>query len=100
MRLVESLPTYASATATTTSARVQNYDGVLPLDAILELCASHGARVHIGHIGGEADLRTRGLSYAQTKSWKWRDPSTNRGAADRTNWIPGDRFIAIIGRLR
>jgi len=73
---------------------------VLPLDEMLSLCATRGGAILVGHSGGEADLRTRGLAHASQKRWKWRDPRTNRGVADRANWISGDRFAALIARLR
>lgn len=100
LSLVAQLPASASTPGDTAPAREANYDGVLTLDEMLSLCAARGGAILVGHSGGEADLRTRGLAHASQKRWKWRDPRTNRGVADRANWISGDRFAALIAHLR
>lgn len=100
LSLVASLPASASTPGGPAPAREANYDGVLSLDEMLSLCAARGGAILVGHSGGEGDLRTRGLAHASQKRWKWRDPRTNRGVADRANWISGDRFAALIARLQ
>jgi len=100
LSLIASLPASVSVPAGPAPARELNYDGVLSLNDMLSLCAARGSAILVGHSGGEADLRTRGLAHASQKRWKWRDPRTNRGVADRANWISGDRFATLIGRLQ
>lgn len=100
LNLVAQLPASAPNPGGAAPAREVNYDGVLSLDEMLSLCATRGGAILVGHSGGEGDLRTRGLAHASQKRWKWRDPRTNRGVADRANWISGDRFAALIARLR
>ena len=66
----------------------KNYESKLSLADALELCRLEGDAIWIGHTGGEENLRSRGLAYAQAKSWKWRRVQTD-GAITRANWIPG-----------
>ncbi len=76
----------------------KNYESKMSLAAVLEKCRMEGNAISIGHAGGEADLRMRGADYAHEKPWKWRHADTD-GKIDHANWIPGNRFIALIESL-
>lgn len=82
------------------AGRARNYDGVLDYDDMVALCHERGRGIQVGHTGGEGELAKRGLAYARGRRWKWRDPSANRGIATPANWIAGDRFATLAGRLR
>ena len=81
------------------NAPVKNYDGVLSFEEVIDLARERGNSIQVGHTGGEADLRIRGLPYMRGKRWKWRDPKTNRGIAQANNWIGAERFIRLCDRL-
>jgi hypothetical protein len=53
-------------------------------------------QVQVGHSGGEADLLSRDLLFAENKAWKWRDPKKNPGVIDPKNWLNGDRWLQIV----
>jgi hypothetical protein len=78
------------------SPRLRNYDGKLPLNAVLDKCRAEGNHIQVGHHGGEADLLARDHAYLAGKQWKWRSPETNTGVALPGHWIPGDRFLEIV----
>jgi hypothetical protein len=75
---------------------IRNYDGVLPFDKMRDECRASGDKIEVGHWGGEKDLITRDLVYAEKKPWKWRDPAVNKGAAIQANWLPGNRWLEIV----
>ncbi|MEX0763501.1 MAG: hypothetical protein WD208_04645 [Dehalococcoidia bacterium] len=78
----------------------KNYDGILSLEGIVAKCKEVGESIWVGHVGGPSDLKTREIAYAKTKKWKWRNPKTNNGNADRKNWIDGSQFLTLIESMR
>jgi hypothetical protein len=77
-------------------SREKNYNGIDPLDSVLERCRLLGDAITVGHEGGENDLTTRSLTYLSAKQWKWREPAMNKGRVKPKNWIPGTRFAELI----
>lgn len=78
--------------------QLTTYKGRLPLDGVLALVEEYREkeqRLLIGHVGGAANLRGRGIANARAKAWKWRDDSVH-GPMDPSNWIEGPDFAAII----
>ena len=74
-----------------------NYEGILPLGAVLDLCQERGDEIKVGHYGGMADLRRKTIRDLENKRWKWRYPHTP-GVAIPRNWIPGTQFAAYIAQ--
>ena len=74
-----------------------NYEGILPLGAVLDLCQERGDEIQVGHTGGATNLRRRSIRYLKNKRWKWRYPNTHGSAIPR-NWIPGTQFAAYIAQ--
>ena len=74
-----------------------NYEGILPLGAVLDLCRERGDEIQVGHTGGTTNLRKRSTRYLKNKRWKWRYPNTPGSAIPR-NWIPGTQFAAYIAQ--
>ena len=97
---VVSKPNDWSKTLKQAASAAQNYDGMLPLELLLEKCRASEGDIYVGHMGGEADLQQRDLAYLQTKRWKWRDTRTNTGAVVARNWIRCDRFLDIAAAIR
>ena len=79
------------------SGSTTNYEDILPLGAVLDLCRQHGDDVLVGHTGGIADLQRQATRYLEDKAWKWRYPDTSGSAIPR-NWIPGTQFAAYIAQ--
>jgi hypothetical protein len=75
---------------------LRNYDELLPLNAVLDLCAIEGDTIFVGHSGGEPDLMSRPIQYLEEKAWKLRDPSVNAGKVMPRNWIRRRRFQELI----
>jgi hypothetical protein len=63
------------------------YDGILLFKDMREKCRASRNDIQVGHAGGETNLLSRNLVYAETKEWKWRDPKTNRGVIIPRNWL-------------
>lgn len=99
LALIESLGASVDSDRTRKS-RTPNYDGQLGYDEMVAACREYGNIIQVGHIGGEVDLKMRGLAYARGKRWKWRDKRTNRGVIEPANWISGERFATLADRLR
>ena len=79
------------------SGSTTNYEGILPLGAVLDLCQELGDEIQVGHTGGTTDLRKRSIRYLEDKRWKWRYPETPGSVIPR-NWIPGTHFAASIAQ--
>jgi hypothetical protein len=77
---------------------IRNYESTLSLDQMLGLCEDEGDKIWVGHTGGEANLKQRGMAYALAKRWKWRRTDT-AGAVSPANWISGSRFPVVIASL-
>ncbi|HXK32649.1 MAG TPA: hypothetical protein VNM91_01375 [Dehalococcoidia bacterium] len=76
------------------------YDKAWSLNEILAICERHGAQVVVGFEGGRAALRRSTPASLQSRSyykWDWADRPT--GVKDKSNWIPGDEFHAIVREI-
>jgi hypothetical protein len=75
---------------------IPNYDCILPFNAMREKCRRSGTEIQVGHTGGETNLLSRDLLYAENKLWRWRNPKTNRGVIKPGNWLDGTRWLEIV----
>jgi hypothetical protein len=67
---------------------------------ILALCRREGDAVWVGFTGGERKLREDSAARLRIRPWKWDHADSLLNARkDRSNWIPGNRFLAILGEL-
>jgi hypothetical protein len=91
----------AGAPATGRNDDLKNYfDKAGSLAEMLRICEREGASVLVGFEGGRGALRRAkrpALLARQFYKWDWVDRPT--GIKDHSNWIPGDAFAAIVGRL-
>jgi hypothetical protein len=74
--------------------------GELSFDGVVALCRREGAGVWVGFMGGEPKLREDTPRRLKVRSWKWdrADSALNASKVGR-NWIPGDRFLLVLGAL-
>jgi hypothetical protein len=74
--------------------------GALSYDDVVALCRQEGDAVWVGFSGGERKLRTDSAARLNVRRWKWdRGDSPLNARKDRSNWIPGRRFLAILEEL-
>lgn len=67
---------------------------------IVALCRREGDAVWVGFAGGESTLRKDAAARLRVRPWKWdRADSALNARKDRSNWIPGTRFLAILAEL-
>lgn len=74
--------------------------GELNYEAVVALCRREGDAVWVGFTGGERKLRLDEARRLKLRPWKWdRADSPLNARKDRSNWIPGRRFLALLVEL-
>jgi hypothetical protein len=74
--------------------------GELSFEGVVALCRREGAAVWVGFSGGERKLRQDAPARLAARAWKWdRADSPLNARKDRSNWISGDLFLAILATL-
>ncbi|HLA82602.1 MAG TPA: hypothetical protein VJP78_13435 [Thermoleophilia bacterium] len=84
------------------SAGTKYFSGVLPLEVLLEKCASYeGEWIQVGHRDGAVGLRLYSIEAAKSKWWRWRDTrDKSLGRVIAKNWMTGKEFVEAIEELR
>ena len=89
---------HAASTRSLPNEGLINYaDKAGSLTEIVSICEQQGAAVLVGFEGGRSALRRASaadLRARQFFKWDWTDRPI--GVKDRSNWIPGDEFLAIL----
>ncbi len=75
--------------------------GVTTFDGVVAMCRRDGDAVLVGFEGGERHVRKQsGAALRARERWKWdRADSPLNARKDRSNWIPGKRFLALLIEL-
>ncbi|MEZ4406225.1 MAG: hypothetical protein R3A52_07100 [Polyangiales bacterium] len=74
--------------------------GETDFGGVVAMCRRDGDAVWVGFSGGERKLRQDSAPRLRARPWKWdRADSPLNARKDRSNWIPGRRFLSILGEL-
>ena len=77
----------------------KNYQDLESFEHIKALCTDRGAQIVVGFMGGEAALSQASPESLQQRKYKWDLAQAGLGSKHPANWIAGDRFVEIVGRL-
>ena len=77
-----------------------NYKGKVNFSEIIEKCEDARNLIHVGFKGGIDMLKSQSIGELEKKKFKWDLAEGGSGNKVLRNWINGDVFLEVIGRLR
>jgi hypothetical protein len=71
-----------------------NFSDKLTISDLLLKCEKEGDSIQIGVMGGLSALRKMTIGKIRSRKFKWDTVSGSIGKKNKSNWIPGGRFLA------
>jgi hypothetical protein len=75
-----------------------NFEGTLDFEGIKKKCTEEQNTIDVGFMGGVPRLLLTPLALLRDRTYKW-DWHNGRGKKTRQNWIPGARFLELLGEV-